>query len=118
MPSACWMDYKLHGKITIVRLHSTLCNESRTRSQGHKGVSQFEFSKYENVILYLPVVEVFEGSNSSLMECGEIVFSSGVLDPAGTGVATRSADSLLDLSVVVVVGGCGGVLQFLVKANA
>lgn len=52
------------------------------------------------------------------MECGETVFSRGVLDPAGSGVATLSADSRLDLSVVVVVGGCGGVLQFLVRARA
>lgn len=51
------------------------------------------------------------------MDCGETVFSKGVLGPAGAGVVTRSADSLLDLSVVVVVGW-GGVLQFLVKANA
>lgn len=54
---------------------------------------------------YLPVVTVFAGSNSSLMECGEMVFSKGVPDLAGAGVATRSADSLLDLSIVVVVGG-------------
>lgn len=64
-------------------------------------------------------VEFFPVSNSSLTECGDIVFSNGVVDRAGVGVRARSADSRLDRPVVDAAVDCGGgVLQFLVNANA
>lgn len=67
---------------------------------------------------FLPV-EFFPVSNSSLTECGDTVFSKGVAERAGVGVRARSADSRLDLPVVDAAVDCGGgVLQFLVNANA